>query len=371
VTPPNYIVNDVMVDPRNSSRVLVATDRSGVIVSNDGFGTFRASNRGFSGRQVATVVVDRKDPNTLYAGMVNDKDFGGVFLSRDAGASWVQVSDGLGGRDVFALSQGENGAVLAGTNGGLFVMEPGTRTWHPANTVVREKPGKAVRKKVGKKFVSVPGKPVILKSELKGRVSDVYAGDRWMAATNAGVYVSSDRGKSWVAAEIPGESNFISLFVDGKDALAATPARVYASHDSGTTWTALKMPAFISRIFQASMTSDNSVWIATREGAFRSSDQGNRWERVYGGMPQKNVLAVLPVGSRLLATSLGERGVFESTDGGKSWKKTSDSGLNLRRATVFHGRVLATSAFNGLWLNGEMNSALNTTSAAGGGSSNR
>jgi photosystem II stability/assembly factor-like uncharacterized protein len=374
VTPPNYIVNDVMVDPRNPNRVLVATDRSGVIVSNDSFTTFRASNRGFSGRQVATVIADRKDGNTLYAGMVNDKDFGGVFVSRDAGASWMQVSDGLAGRDVFSLSQASSGAVLAGTNTGLFVLDPASRVWRAANTVVREKPGKAVKKKVGKKFVSVPGKAVVSTSQLKARVADVHAGERWIAASNAGLYTSNNNGKSWTVAEIPGESNFISLFVNGNEALASTIARVYASHDGGATWTVLKAPGQISRIFHASISDDKTVWLSTREGAFRSSDGGTRWERVYGGIPQKNVLAVIPNGARLLATGVNERGVFESVDGGKNWTRTSDSGLNLRRATVFRGRVLATSAFNGLWLSMEGNSASNQKTprtVGGGGSSNR
>src|SRR5438270_4082485 len=35
ISDPNVIVNDVMVDPRKSSRVLLATDRSGVLASND------------------------------------------------------------------------------------------------------------------------------------------------------------------------------------------------------------------------------------------------------------------------------------------------------------------------------------------------
>ena len=43
ISPPNFIVNDVMIDPRNASRVLVATDRNGVVASNDAGQTFRAS----------------------------------------------------------------------------------------------------------------------------------------------------------------------------------------------------------------------------------------------------------------------------------------------------------------------------------------
>ena len=76
MTSPDVIVNDVLIDPRNPDRVLVATDLRGVLVSNDGFAHYTTSNRGFSHRVVGEVVADRKDPNRLYVGVVNDKDHG-------------------------------------------------------------------------------------------------------------------------------------------------------------------------------------------------------------------------------------------------------------------------------------------------------
>ena len=37
VTSADVVVNDVLIDPRNPERVLIATDRGGVLASNDGF----------------------------------------------------------------------------------------------------------------------------------------------------------------------------------------------------------------------------------------------------------------------------------------------------------------------------------------------
>ncbi len=106
MTGSNIIINDVLIDPRQPSRVLLATDRSGVLASDDGGVTFTASNRGFTHRQAAALLVDRNNSNVLYAGVLNDKEFGGVFVSRDAGQTWKQNSDGLDGRDVFVLRPG-------------------------------------------------------------------------------------------------------------------------------------------------------------------------------------------------------------------------------------------------------------------------
>src|SRR5579864_1404650 len=40
VSNPDVVVNDVMVDPRNSARVMLATDRAGVLASEDGGHSF-------------------------------------------------------------------------------------------------------------------------------------------------------------------------------------------------------------------------------------------------------------------------------------------------------------------------------------------
>ena len=122
MTSSDVVVNDVYVDPGDSNRVLLATDRGGVLTSNDAGVTFTPSNRGISERKIAALLVDRNDPTHLYAGVVNDKQFGGVFRSVDAGAHWEQFGAGLDGRDVFALAETKDGAIVAGTSHGIFVL---------------------------------------------------------------------------------------------------------------------------------------------------------------------------------------------------------------------------------------------------------
>ena len=97
-TGPDVIMNDVYVDPTNSKRVLLATDRRGVLASDDGGDSFASSNNGISERQVTALLPDAKHPETMYAGVVNDKSYGGVFVTEDGGKSWIQRSSGLDGR---------------------------------------------------------------------------------------------------------------------------------------------------------------------------------------------------------------------------------------------------------------------------------
>jgi hypothetical protein len=42
--------------------------------------------------------------------------------------------------------------------------------------------------------------------------------------------------------------------------------------------------------------------------------------------------------------------VFESKDGGQNWQRTPDTGVSIKSALDYQGRLLAASAYNGLLL---------------------
>ena len=136
VTSDDVIVNDVLIDPRNPDHVLVATDYRGVLASNDGFAHHITSNRGFSHRAVGGVVVDRKDPNRLYAGVLNDKSLGGASLSpTTAGKTLAAIQSRPGERDILSLQQADNGALFVGTNHGIFRLLSADGAWLPASMI--------------------------------------------------------------------------------------------------------------------------------------------------------------------------------------------------------------------------------------------
>ena len=345
MTGTNLIVNDVLVDPRQPSHVLLATDRSGVMRSEDGARTFVASSRGFSHRQVAALQVDRDRPGTLYAGVLNDKEFGGVFVSQDWGSNWNQMSAGLGGRDVFALEQSAAGSLVAGTNRGVFVWEGGQ--WRPRNRVLREVAApvsrRSSRSQTGKRTVA---------SELTARVQRLaVTGEKWFAATSGGLYVSGDQGKSWTGGPMLGETDFVTVEARLPIVLAATRQRLLISQDGGANWYPAALPTFVTKIHGVTLDpTNNNLWLATREGALRSGDTGERWRHVLAGLPATNVVSITydPEGSRLLATAASSHSLFESTDGGKSWRRTAEVGSSLRAFHAGHGRVFASTSFDGV-----------------------
>lgn len=368
VSSSEVVVNDVLVDPRNSQRVLLATDRSGVLASDDSAATFTGSNHGYSHRYVSAILADSKAPNTLYIGLVNDREFGGVFFSRDGGQIWQQKSSGLDGRDVFTLKQANNGTLIAGTNRGAFELAEGTTTWHPINNVVLEKTvSRTVTLKSGKK--KTVSSTTSTHSVLEGRVNDADLGStRWFAATSAGLFTSKDQGKVWMGGPVAGEKDFVSVQAQDGVVVAATHSTVLVSQDEGKVWQPAVLASYPINVRSVTVAPDGQIFIATREGAFHSADSGKSWNHVVAGLPDKDITSVAYDGShkRLLATSGQTSVVFESTDGGSSWQRGPDSGYPLRRISVVHGRYVAATPFDGVIAQPENESQ----SANAGGASN-
>ena len=370
VSNPQIVVNDVLVDPRNSNRVLLATDRSGILASDNGAQTFVASNHGYAHRYVSSILADKSDPNGIMVGVVNDRDFGGVFSTRDGGQSWQQKSAGLGGRDVFALQQTSTGGLIAGTNKGIFLLDRSATQWRPINTIVSEKSAaRVVKAKKGKKAVTVPA--VVVRSVLDARVSDIEVTPKhWLAATSSGLFTSSDQGKTWTGGPVMGKSDFVAVESNGELLVAATRSNVLCSSNHGATWRLAPLSSFITSIHGVTLTPEGEILVASREGAFRSSDSGATWEHIVNGLPDKNISSIAYDHSkkRLLATSNATGVIFESRDSGRSWHRGPDSGYPLRRISVVRGRFVGATPFDGLIVQPENEAA--SASAGLGGSSN-
>jgi photosystem II stability/assembly factor-like uncharacterized protein len=344
VSNPDVVVNDVMVDPRNSQRLMLATDRAGVLASEDGAHSFLSSNHGYTHRYVTSILTDKNAPNTIFVGVVNDRELGGVFVSHDAGQHWLQTSKGLDGRDVFTLKQTSRLELVAGTNRGIFMLAHNATEWSPINNIINRTTSS--RKKKGSK----PAKTEV-RSILTARVNEIeITPTTWMAATSAGLFTSSNQGKSWSGGPVMGQRDFVSVQADGKLIALATRSDVLVSKDSGATWQDSSLSSYVSGIRGVTITSDGQVMVASREGAFRSPNAGAGWEHMQNGLPDKNISSISydENNRRLLATSSETGVIFESDDAGHTWTRGPDSGYPLRHLSVVHGRFLAATPFDGL-----------------------
>jgi photosystem II stability/assembly factor-like uncharacterized protein len=359
LTGANVVVNDVLIDPRRPSRLLLATDRGGVLASDDSGTTFAASNRGFTHRQVAALLVDRADSSVVYAGLLNDKEFGGAFVSRDRGQTWSQISDGLDGRDVLVLRQAADSSVVAGTDRGVFVLKPGSSRWLPRNGLSKaagagrnEGEGKIEDVSMKSRVVSVKrtqiaNRPVA--SELASRVTDLeVTPQRWFAATATGFMVSPDSGRTWRTLELPGMAAVMSIAVADRMVVAAGHNALVVSVNGGESWLPPKSLYADFNINSVAVESSGDIWLAAREGVFRSTDMGDSWKRIFS-LRLANVAGLQFDGQnqRILATGAASTSVFESLDGGRTWSPIN-SGWHLRSVSPARGRLLGTTPFDGV-----------------------
>jgi photosystem II stability/assembly factor-like uncharacterized protein len=345
ITGPDVIINDIYINPKDPQHVLLATDRSGVLQSNDAGATFSASNTGFSQRQVATILADAKHEGTIYAGVLNDKGYGGVFVTEDGGATWQQRSDGLDGRDVFTLAQTDDGTLLAGTSHGIFRWTGSE--WAQDGNVVSyvEKTTYTVKK--GKKIPSTkqiarPGEPI------DSRVSDINtASGAWFAATADGIYRSENQGLAWTGPVVKGD-NYRFVTAKGNIVLAANRKQMMISTDGGTGWHEITLPSKLTSIQAVTTAPKGTLWVGGREGLFYSEDDGQNWQQL-SALPVSDIngLSYNREMGRIVVSSWRSTLIFAIDDNTKTWKWW-DAGWTVRAVQSLGNRLVAASQYDGV-----------------------
>jgi photosystem II stability/assembly factor-like uncharacterized protein len=291
-TGPEVIVNDVYVDPANTNRILLATDRGGVLASNDGGYSFSPSNNGFSARQITSYVGDAAQPAMIYVGVVNDKAWGGVFVSDNGGLSWSQKSSGLNGQDVFSLAQASDGTVLAGTGHGIYRLQG--ELWNRVNDVsLRESESSAPAAETVEKKVAAPvrhvgkARTVAAKKTTDAAPAHVFdanvnaiarVGDTLYAATSEGLLRSVTAGESWKLMAGPEKEDWSFVASAKSWVLAATLRSALLSSDGGQRWAPVNLPETLTQLAAIAVDDGGGLWVGGREGIFISQDRGATWQ---------------------------------------------------------------------------------------------
>ena len=347
-TGPETIVNDVEIDSADPKHILIATDRGGVLASTDGGDSFHPSNRGFSARQVTAIKRDAKRSETIFVGVVNDKDWGGVFQSDNGGQNWVQRSDGLDGRDVFSLGQAPDGTMIAGTAHGLFRLDPLTQGW----TRIEAAPGLPAQHESVQSILTRPPVPINPDAEIVSAAAAPTTEDavapvgpvqnakparltksqrlaaRRLGAANARSRTSTLRqvGRNASAARnapviVPSKERIFdgsvyAIATAGQTVLATTSVGLLTSVDNGLSWAANGPKSGADWRFVAAART--KAVTASLHSAELSLDSGRQWRPIElpVGFTQISAIAVDPSGEVWLG---GREGVFVTSNAGKTW----------------------------------------------------
>lgn len=339
MTSSDLVINDVYVDPHDSGHVLLATERGGVLRSEDFAASFRESNNGFSSRQVVAYAADPIHPAIVYAGVVNDKQDGGVFQSIDGGAHWRQDSVGLDGRDVYSLTSTPAGTLLAGTTHGIFRLKG--EVWINTGQWLKGRPHTG---------------PMSSQSLIDAIIYSLVPDESFItyAATSEGLLRSDDDGIAWTPVSSLHMSEVRTIAVEKNMLLAAGLKSMFLSVNGGTRWSAIALPVKLTQISAVAVDGQKNLWVGGREGVFYSADNGMSWKLVRNlETPQVDGIFFDRYGNRILLTTSNSSMVF-AVQLPDHTVRYWDTGWKLRFARPMGDHLLAGTLYDGVVIQPKM-----------------
>lgn len=301
--PSSYRIGHVIVEEMALSAdggILAGTFGGGIYASRDGGASWRTSNTGL-GSIVTAVVVDHE--GTVYAGTYG----GGVYRSEDKGQSWYAVNNGLASLGVEALAVRPDGELFAGTSGGhVFRSDDEGNTW--SNTSF---PGFALRGL----FIDVIG--------------NVYAG------TVGGLFRRPGDSDRWIHTGLVGFDVKAAAIAPDGHLYASLPGRLVRSPDAGSTWGSAGLTNEVQAI---AVNNRGDVFAGVLGGgAYRSINTGepaHTWEPIDESYSVRDVRAFgfTEQGHVLVGTNGG--GIYRSRNHGETWDPVN-SGLTNRSVISF------------------------------------
>jgi hypothetical protein len=331
-----------VVEPAPSdSRYAYAASSSGagaVYRRDPGSGAWQIATTG-PASPVASLAVDRVDPQVVYAGAAHPGTAGtagGIYRSTDGGRNYARLPGPLDAFSVVGLATHPTaaGRLFAATaEGGVFRSDDGGASWTHLDRYGS----------VGE-LVNVTIRHPSLSSFL-------------LAGTEGyGVQVSSDGGRTF-ASRVSGLTNLnvnALAFEPGSSTVvyAGTDAGIFKSTDTGNTWAATGLGAGeITDLITDNEGAIRRIWGTVRgQGVAYSADGGATFQVHSSGLASLELtsLELEIVGSirRIWGTTRGGDGVVYSDDLGQTWKSAGGSGLADRDVTDF---AYESSAVRRIW----------------------
>ena len=325
ISPRNWVVNSMVILPGDGgeSRVLLGTEQHGVLASDDGGASFHASNEGFHHHRIVSLAVDPKDSERAAAVLENAPD--ALLMTGNGGKSWAPMSAGLDGDRVRQIFSSPMGWWVALASGGLARFDVIRNSWTRIG-VVSELSSSAL----GSACDSAGGRGEI--RAFRPAVNDLFFGDSaWFAATEQGLFVSRDSGRSW--ADLPFGSaklavSSVRASPDGQHIRLVSSGGMIFSEDAGRTWVWHDLPLESGGAVRLEWASDNILLAAARTGLYISRDAGISWTKAQAGLPGGLADSVLTE-QEFWLVSMHAAGLYISRDEGVTWARVKRSGSGI------------------------------------------
>jgi photosystem II stability/assembly factor-like uncharacterized protein len=333
ITPGDWVINAIVIDPKNPDRLILGTEREGVQVSENAGATFTSANVGFHHQHILDVAMDKDNSDRALVVLTFDTD--AFLVTKDGGTSWAPLGPGLKRTDLRHVYAAPTGWWASLTAGGWMKYDETAGKWvkaglyvpdavaTPAATPVAAKTKKsastAATRPAPKKKTPAPQLTAFLVNDMS------FGTEAWYAATAGGVLVSKDHGATWKSVarddfvRLPAQSLEISS--DGAQVWAVSQKNLLYSADNGSTWTAKELTFASAGNLKLHHVDDTSLYLTSNMGLYVSQDAGRTWSRA--DVRELQFQDVAGNGNAMVV-SLQKHGLLASYDSGKSWQKLSD-----------------------------------------------
>jgi photosystem II stability/assembly factor-like uncharacterized protein len=379
ITPVSWSILSMVIDPENSDRLILGTERLGIQVSDNGGQTYRASNQGFSHRRIVDAAVDPQHPERAL--VVLTSNFEPLLETKDAGRTWTPLATGLKSGPPRHIFASPDGWFAAPGPGGLLRYDASKSSWVPVNQVTEKsaptqnrraasvkKASAQSAKTSAQKSAASSAASAVTKSTVPfhAKVNDMaFGNDAWYAATEDGLLVSRDRGLNWstvplapvqqpAAATPVLSTTSIRAVRTGKGdsyVWALTSRQLEVSGDSGKTWIARTLPFEPRGSLHLHPTDENTVVLASDHGVFVSRDTGESWHQA--NLSELSIDDLTAVRNAVVV-STAKGTLFLSRDGGKTWGHmdgpNAEGALSALRSREVGNQLVAASATEGLFV---------------------
>lgn len=337
----------IAVSPQNPLTVYACTEYGGwsVLKSTDGGVTWSKVDSGLGGWEIDALAISPTNSNIVYLGTA-----GGVYVTDDGGANWGQFNNGLTSTDVLSLAIDPvtPGTIYAGTYGGVYKSTNGGLNWNPVSTGLTNLqvralavhptiPNTLYAGTATYVFKSVDG-GLQWNATSSGEVRAIYAlaidpqnpSTVFAASTDYGVFKTANGGTTWSAFN-SGLTNtkIVSLAIGGNPSvlygsIETSGASFFKTSTTAASWIAKNSGLGTGKVnaLAFSPTNPATLYAATTQGVFKSSDRGASWQAVTTGLSiEIRALAIDALSPDTVYAGTWGLGVYKSTNGGGSWAR--------------------------------------------------
>jgi len=308
--PPGGDVRALVVDPNDAQRFYFGTLDGQIYTSTDGGQSWRLFHN-FNRPQlfVDHIIVDPRDSRVIYVATHKHKEAGGFYKTADGGQTWREAA-ALKEEALHSMTQSAQNPniLIVGSNRGLFRSTDAGESWEQIPTQ------------------SAPGLINVESLAIDPRnTNTIYAGTWYLPykTTDGGqTWTNIKNG-------IIDDSDIFAINLDPRDAnhiIASACSGIYETKNAGSNWRKVQGIPSQSRRTRAILQHPSIpglVFAGTTEGFWRSTNGGESWMLTTSKELEINSIAVHPNNPETVYIGTNNYGVMVSHDGGRNFAPTN------------------------------------------------